>query len=170
MPQMRLALDKCNSPWTWVAAILEKARALPGAEIELRLIEATLQRRFNRVVEFTNKNGIQYTLIGPVACYVSIDPSTKDLLECLRHDQFNGHSVLLVPTDAIEKTGVLAQECGVEQHLAIFPIESFIATITIGLAMDEDKELFDVFQEIVETYNKRLSEVETDLSLLIEVR
>jgi hypothetical protein len=35
---------------------------------------------------------------------------------------------------------------------------------------EENKDFFSVLKEIVEIYNKRLSEVETDLSLRIEVR
>jgi hypothetical protein len=105
-----------------------------------------------------------------VAYYVSTEPSVKDLQECSRNDHPTEHSVLLIPTEALEKTVILAQECGVEKRLSIISVEAFIAVLTIGLAMDEDKDLIGIFQEIVDMANRRLSEVETDLSLLIEVR
>lgn len=38
------------------------------------------------------------------------------------------------------------------------------------MATDKETNFFRALQEIVETYNKRLAEVETDLSLQIEVR
>jgi hypothetical protein len=54
--------------------------------------------------------------------------------------------------------------------LAIISIESFVAINIIELAIEEKKDFFRVLQEIVNVYNKRLEEVETDLSLQIEVR
>lgn len=38
------------------------------------------------------------------------------------------------------------------------------------LATEENKDFFAILQEIVHIYNRRLAEVETDLSLQIEVR
>ncbi len=60
-----------------------------------------------------------------------------------------GHSFLLVPSEQIEKATVFAHEEGIERHLAILSIESFVATIIIGLAMDENKDLFSILTEIV---------------------
>ena len=39
----------------------------------------------------------------------------------------------------------------------------------IELATEENKDFFGVLQDIVQIYNRRLAEVETDLSLRIEV-
>ncbi len=54
-----------------------------------------------------------------------------------------------------------------EMYKAFFPNgdEHYI----IELAADENKDFFAVLQEIVQIYNRRLGEVETDLSLRIEV-
>jgi hypothetical protein len=38
------------------------------------------------------------------------------------------------------------------------------------MAIEENKEFFGVLKEIIELYNTRLAEVETDLSLQIQVR
>jgi len=46
----------------------------------------------------------------------------------------------------------------------------FVAVNIIELATKESKDFFSVLKEIVEIYNERLSEVETDVSLQIEVR
>jgi hypothetical protein len=45
-----------------------------------------------------------------------------------------------------------------------------VALNIIELATEESKDFFSVLKEIVEIYNRRLQEVETDLSLRIEVR
>jgi len=64
---------------------------------------------------------------------------------------------------------VLAQDEGIDQQLTIISIESFIALNIIEIATDEHKDFFSILKEIVELYNARLSAVETDLSLQIEV-
>ena len=46
----------------------------------------------------------------------------------------------------------------------------FIALNITELATDENEDFSTVLKEIVEIYNRRLSEVETVLSLQIEVR
>jgi len=54
--------------------------------------------------------------------------------------------------------------------LTIISIEDFVALNIIEQATEEDKDFFSVLQDIVHIYNRRLAEVETDLSLQIEVR
>jgi len=77
--------------------------------------------------------------------------------------------VLLVPREQESKARVLAQDEGIVKELTIISIEDFVALNIIELATDESKDFFAVLKEIIEIYNKRLSEVETDLSLQIEV-
>jgi hypothetical protein len=78
--------------------------------------------------------------------------------------------VLLVPRNQLNKAIVLAQDEGVDKEVSVVSIEDFIALNIIELAADENKDFFSVLNEIVDIYNKRLLEVETDLSLQIEVR
>jgi hypothetical protein len=80
------------------------------------------------------------------------------------------HPVLLTPSEQENKARVLAQDEGIEKELSIASIEAFVALNIIEMATDENKDFFRVLQEIIEIYNKRLAEVETDLSLQIQVR
>jgi len=77
--------------------------------------------------------------------------------------------VLLIPRAQENKTLILAQDEGIDKDLVILSIEDFIAMNIIELATEGNKDYFSVLQEIVEIYNQRLSQVETDLSLRIEV-
>jgi hypothetical protein len=178
MPQAILELNRRHSPQTWVAAILESAKARSDDVVEQKLIEATLRRRFDRTyitafkalsdhesVGWTNGN-----TLANLTYYVTTDPSRQSMQRYSQTSRAGGHSFLLVPSEQIEKATVFAHEEGIERHLAILSIESFVATIIIGLAMDENKDLFSILTEIVDIYNERLAEVETDLSLLIKVR
>ena len=78
--------------------------------------------------------------------------------------------ILLIPREQENKARILAQDEGIDTKLDIVSIENFVALNIIELATEEKKDFFSVLKEIVAIYNKRLSEVETDLSLQIEVR
>ena len=76
----------------------------------------------------------------------------------------------LVPRDQENRDHVLAQDEGIDNEPAIISIEDFIALNITEIATDENEDFSTALKEIVEIYNRRLSEVETDLSLQIEVR
>lgn len=80
------------------------------------------------------------------------------------------YPILLVPSEQEYRARALAQDEGIDKNVAIVSIEAFVALNIMELAMDEKKEFFAILQEIVHIYNRRLAEVETDLSLQIEVR
>jgi hypothetical protein len=63
----------------------------------------------------------------------------------------------------------LAQIGELERELTIISLESFVALNIIELALEEDKAPYDILNEIISIYNQRLSEVETDLSLKIDL-
>ena len=90
--------------------------------------------------------------------------------KCAQNIRVGLHPILLIPREQENKARVLAQDEGIEGELTITSIENFVALNIIELATEESKDFFSVLKEIVEIYNKRLSEVETDLSLQIEVR
>lgn len=89
--------------------------------------------------------------------------------KCASNIRAGLYLVLLVPREQESKARVLAQDEGIVKELTIISIEDFVALNIIELATDESKDFFAVLKEIIEIYNKRLSEVETDLSLQIEV-
>ena len=80
------------------------------------------------------------------------------------------YPILLIPREQENKARILAQDEGIDKELTIISIEDFVALNIIELATEESKDFFSVLKEIVEIYNRRLAEVETDLSLRIEVR
>lgn len=59
---------------------------------------------------------------------------------------------------------------GADDLVSVFSIEDFVALNIIEMAAAEGKDFFILMKEIVQTYNRRLEEVETDLSLRIELR
>ena len=57
----------------------------------------------------------------------------------------------------------------IDKLIAIVSIEDFLAMNVFELATEENKDSFSVLADIIAIYNQRLKEVETDLSLQIDV-
>jgi len=175
---LKLDLDRRQDPATWINVIVENAKGRSGGIVEQQLVGAKLARRFQNVDipnhpahaadRQTERMG-DFT-ISNLVYHVTAAPSRNVLQKCAANLRVGLHPVLLIPREQENKVRVLAQDEGIDQQLTIISIESFIALNIIELATDENKDFFSVLKEIVEIYNARLSAVETDLSLQIEVR
>lgn len=175
---LKLDIDRRQDPATWINVIVENAKGRSGGIVEQQLVGAKLARRFQNVDipnhpahaadRQTERMG-DFT-ISNLVYHVTAAPSRNVLQKCAANLRVGLHPVLLIPREQENKVRVLAQDEGIDQQLTIISIESFIALNIIELATDENKDFFSILKEIVEIYNARLSAVETDLSLQIEVR
>lgn len=175
---LKLDLDRRQAPATWVNVIVENAKGRSGGIVEQQLVGAKLARRFQSVDipnhpahaadRQTERMG-DFT-ISNLVYHVTAAPSRNVLQKCAANLKIGLHPILLIPREQENKVRVLAQDEGLDQQLTIISIESFVALNIIEMATDENKDFFSVLKEIVEIYNTRLSAVETDLSLQIEVR
>lgn len=146
--------------------------------VEQHLVGAKLERRFKGIAvpnfpahagDRQTERGGDFT-IDKLVYHVTAAPSRNVLQKCATNVKAGFHPVLLVPREQENRAGVLAQDEGIDKELSIISIEAFVALNIIELATEERKDFFSVLQEIVQIYNKRLAEVETDLSLQIQVR
>jgi len=175
---LKLDLDRRQAPATWINVIVENAKGRSGGIVEQQLVGAKLARRFQGVDipnhpahaadRQTERMG-DFT-ISNLVYHVTAAPSRNVLQKCADNLKAGYHPILLIPREQENKVRVLAQDEGIDQQLTIISIESFIALNIIEMATDENRDFFGVLKEIVEIYNARLSAVETDLSLQIEVR
>jgi hypothetical protein len=174
---LKLNIDRRQSPSTWINVIVENAKGRSGGIVEQQLVGAKLARRFQSVNipnhpahaadKQTERMG-DFT-IAKLVYHVTAAPSRNVLQKCADNLKAGFHPILLIPHEQENKVRVLAQDEGIDQQLTIISIESFIALNIIEIATDEHKDFFSILKEIVELYNARLSAVETDLSLQIEV-
>lgn len=175
---MKLEIDQECSPQAWVTTILENAESTSGGVVEQQLVGAKLTKRFkwisvpNHPVHAGDRQAEHRGdfAISKVVYHVTAVPSGDVLRKCAKNLKLGLHPVLLTSCEQENKARVLAQDEGIDKELTIFSIEDFVALNIIELATEENKDFFGVLKEIIEIYNKRLSEVETDLSLQIEVR
>ncbi len=175
---LKLDIDRRQAPSTWIHTIVENAKQRSGGVVEQHLIGAKLERRFKGVAipNHPAHAGDRQTFkvgdfeISKLVYHVTATPSRNVIQKCAENVRGGLHPILLVPSEQENKARILAQEEGIDKELSIISIEAFVALNIIELATDENKDFFDVLKEIVEIYNKRLEEVETDLSLKIQVR
>ncbi len=174
---LKFDVDRRQAPTTWVNIIVENAKGRSGGVVEQHLVGAKLERRFGNlsIPNYPAHAGDRQTEragdfeISKMVYHVTSAPSRNVLQKCAGNIKVGLSPILLIPRDQESKARILAQDEGIDSELTIISIEDFIALNIIELATDENKDFFAVLKEIVEIYNKRLSEVETDLSLQIEL-
>jgi hypothetical protein len=175
---LKFDIDRHQAPATWINVIVENAKGRSGGVVEQQLVGAKLARRFQGVEipnhpahaadRQTERMG-DFT-ISNVVYHVTASPTRNVLQKCANNLTVGLHPILLIPREQENRVRFLAQEEEIDQQLTIISIENFIAMNIIEMATDENKDFFSILKEILDIYNSRLSEVETDLSLQISVR
>jgi hypothetical protein len=175
---LKLELDRRQAPTTWVKLIVENAKQRSGGVVEQHLVGAKLEKRFKNI-EIPNHPahaGDRQTAragdftISNIVYHVTATPSRDVIQKCAENIKVGRHPILLVPSEQEYRAKALAQDEGIDKDLTIISIEAFVAMNIIELATDENKDFFGILQDIIHIYNRRLAEVETDLSLQIEAR
>ncbi len=174
---LKLEFNRRHAPTAWIRVILENARGNSGGVVEQHLVGAKLERRHMDIAvpnhpvhaadRQTDRDG-DFT-VAQTVYHVTATPSRRVIQRCANNVKVGQFPVLLVPSDQEYRAKALAQDEGVEEDITIISIEGFVALNIIEIATENRTNFFGVLQEIVEIYNKRLSQVETDLSLQIEV-
>jgi hypothetical protein len=173
---LKLAFDRRHGPTAWMHLIIESAKDHSGGIVEQHLVGAKLERRFagQTIENYPAHAGDKQTAregdfsIASLVYHVTATPTRSVIQKCAANAQAGKLPALLTTAEQVGRARALAQDEGVEGNLVILSIEDFVGLNIIELATAEEKSLFEVLQEIVSIYNRRLREVETDLSLQIE--
>ncbi len=156
-------LAEAHTAGKWAAL----AQHLVGAKLELRFPNTVIPN--NRVMAADASTGREGDFeLGDMVFHVTVAPAAAVMEKCKRNLGHGRRVYVLVP----EETLVAARqnaEMVAPRRIAVQSIESFVAT--------NIEELFDFtgsgvrsgLRRLLEAYNRRVSEVETDLSLLIEM-
>ena len=146
--------------------------------MEQHLVGAKLQRRYKDIIilnypahaaDFQTDRPGDFALPNTVY-HVTATPSSGVIEKCATNIKVGQHPILIVPRSVEYKAIALAEDVGIKAQVSIMSIEDFMALNIIEIATGEETDFFQILQEIVEIYNKRLAKVETDLSLQIEIR
>ena len=175
---MKIEIDHTHSSSAWIKDILNATQQWSNGRVEHNLACATLQSRFknltivNQPTSIINKkvSTASTFVINQIIYHIVAYPSQDLIRDCVENISMGMHPILLLPMEQKNKAQILAQDDEIEKELTIISLEDFFAMSVIGLATEEKKDPFTVLKEIVQIYNKRLEDVETDLSLRIEVK
>lgn len=174
---IRLRIDRRESPSSWISRIMESASQRSGGVVEQHLVGAKLARRFPEISipnhpahagdRQTSRSG-DFT-VARLVFHVTASPSLAVIDKCADNARAGLLPILVTPREMTGKARALASERGIENALSVLSIEDFLAMNVIEIATGEGKEFVEVLWEIIEIYNQRLAEVETILSLQIQL-
>lgn len=175
---LKVNCDRQLSPAAWIQGILGEAKSKSGGKVEQHLVGAKLAVRFpdEQVPNHPSHAGDVQTgragdfVLGSTCYHVTAAPGGHVVEKCKANLGAGLHPVLLAPRgEPVTKARHLAEDKGIADRITVLAIEDFIALNIIEMSMGEQREFVGVLRKIIEKYNKRLEEVETDLSLKIEI-
>ena len=82
----------------------------------------------------------------------------------------NRHPVLVVPGEQVLKAKHLAEGEGISDRMTILALEDFVAQNVIEISAEHGNDFYATLQQIIEEYNRRIEEAETDIALKIELK
>jgi hypothetical protein len=175
---LKIGFERQYSPVEWIHKILEEAKSKSGGVVEQHLVGAKLQKRHTgvQISNFpghtadvqTGRSG-DFT-VGDTVYHVTATPTPNVVQKCGENIKSGLHPVLLVPGDLVSKAKSFAEFAGLEKWLSVIAIEDFVALNIIEMATGNQAKFLEILQEIIAIYNERLEEVETDMSLKIEIQ
>lgn len=175
---IKINCDRQLSPTSWITSILEKAQGRSGGKVEQHLVGAKLKTRHTNIHvpnhpghagDFQTKRSGDFPLEF-VSYHVTATDGKEAMPRCKENVESGIHPVLLVPRRHLDKARTRAEVEGIGERASILAIEDFITQNVIELATERNEDFFTTLQTIIAEYNRRLEEVETDMSLRIEIQ
>jgi len=169
--------EPATSPHVWARMVLERWPPGVKGRVAEHLVGATLQLRFPALSFAPHSppayapaaQDADFTLSG-VSLSVRMLADKRVLRECAHDLEPGNFAMLLVPRDQEERARFLAVHGHLQDKVMVLSIEDFVSLDVIHLAIEQKASPFSVMMQIVDLYNERLSQVETDQSLRIELR
>lgn len=144
------------------------AQHLVGAKLAVRYPDLTIENHsYTTADEQLGRPGD--FLIRDTAFHVTVAPMPPVLEKAERNLRDGYRVVLLVLDEQSAAVRQMAKTMGLERKIAILSIESFIGQNIEEIGHFDKKGIVRGIHSLLTTYNKRVSEVETDQSLLIEI-
>lgn len=175
--RIKMVYDSSKSTWQNISDLLSAAHEtgkegpvaqhLVGAKLQLRFPEIKVSNEsYSTADEQSGRPGDFY--IGDTAFHVTVAPMSPVYEKC-KDNLENGYRVyLLVPERAV--TGARQNaELMVPGRVAIESIESFVGQNIEELSYFKRDKLRNAFRRLLETYNARVDEAETDKSMIVEI-
>jgi Domain of unknown function (DUF4928) len=174
---IKINCDRQLSPSLWISSILEKARGRSRGIVEQHLIGAKLQKRHpsigisnqpSHAGDFQTKRSGDFS-IDSTSYHITATDGKEAVQRCKENVESGIHPVLLVPKQFLERAKLRAENAEILARITVLSIEDFVVQNLIEMSNAQARDYFSVLQDIIIEYNRRLEEVETDMSLKIEL-
>ncbi|MEU6715014.1 DUF4928 family protein [Nonomuraea sp. NPDC046802] len=164
-----------------VESILEAARRRPGTTagaVAQHLVGAKLACRFPHLnianegytVADQQTDRIGDFQVGDSAFHVTMSPSARLLEDRCRSNRAEGYRpVVIVPYNKVEAARQLAETAGLGGMVQVLAIEDFVGQNIEELGVFKHEDIKLQFRALLETYNERVSSVESDPALRIAI-
>ena len=173
--------DPAASTWHSINLILREAKESgKSGTVAQHLVGAKLQLRFPKLNipnnpasaadQQTGRDGDFQ--IGDTAFHVTVAPSRDNLFDRVKENIRHGLRVyVIVPDDRVALARGYAEEQLLSQsiQIAVCAIEDFVAQNIDELSLFAKGQLQTGFKALLHEYNRRVDEVESDKSVLIEI-
>ena len=173
---LEVELDLSEPSPQIVADILEAASSKAGA-VAQHLVGAKLAVRYPdlAIENFSYTTADQQLgrpgdfVVGDTAFHVTVSPMPPVLDKCEANLRNGYRSMLLVLDSRLQAARQMAEAIDLKDRVGILAVESFIGQNIEELGEFGKGGLTEGFRKLLETYNERVEEVETDRSLLIRL-
>lgn len=102
--------------------------------------------------------------------HVTANPGRDVIQKCKANVESNRHAVLVVPREKEAHARALAEVEGIGNRITILVLEDFIAENVIEISTEKQTDFFATLKDIIEEYNHRIEEAETDMALKIDLQ
>ena len=175
--RLKVVFDPAKSTWQAISDLLGLAREngkegmvaqyLVGAKLALRFPELTVENlSYSTADDQLGRPGDFY--LGSTAFHVTVAPMPAVFEKCQKNIAEGYRVYLLVPDRAVIGARQTAEGI-MSGRIAVESIESFVGNNVEELAQFSKDRLKEGMKRLIDEYNRRVNEVETDKSLLIEM-
>lgn len=176
--RLQPTIDANRSPEHNVEVILASARErgqagavaqhLVGAKLALRFPDARVWNFSHSAADKPSDRPGDF-LVGDTVFHVTVAPSANLFAKSRGNLREHYRVVVLVPADRLDAARQLAEIEGILERVAIRCIEHFVGQNLDEMATFSRTGFSKGLRALIEEYNRRVEEAETDRSLLIEV-
>lgn len=175
--RLRIVYDASKSTWQAMRDLLAVAREtgkegpvaqyLVGAKLELRFPDIEIRNESYSTADDQLGRPGDFQ-VGDTAFHVTVAPMHALYEKCRRNIDKGFRVYLLVPDRCLigARQNV---ETGMPGQVAVESIESFVGQNIEELSFFSKDKLVEGFNRLLQTYNRRVGEVEADKSMLVEI-
>jgi hypothetical protein len=176
--RVKVDFDPSSPARAFIASILLAAEKKGRADyVAQHLVGAKLALRFpgKEVANFAGSAADEQSgrvgdfEIGDAAFHVTVTPTPAVCAKCETNLKAGTSSVLLVPESRLAAARELARQQGILDRIMVESIESFVGQNMAELSEFRRDRLRLELAQLVSEYNRRVEQVESDMSLLIDV-